>query len=310
MIFWLLPIVILLLSTEEERCYFIICLTKITAYILLISLIAYFFVIFGKISFPWREQFDPSNEGYGYFKNYIFFLAKGDMTLLTTRFQSVFREPGHLGTYCAILLYINNYTIKKWQNIVFYLSLVFSFSLGGYILLICGVLLFHFARSKNKIKTILKLTVVISFAFVFIFYIYKNYPDSLLSTRILSRVFSSDTNGLEFSEKYNSFIYNFDIKTFTGWGNSVAKDIPGFGNSSYKNYIYDYGILGVFLLCLMYGSFIIGIGTNSLLCVCLFFLYIASFIQRPKATDFYQVTIFLGYCSMVKSNRIDISNPK
>ena len=58
------------------------------------------------------------------------------------RFSGPFAECGHMSMICAFLLYANRFNLQQWYNIVFFISVLFSLSLAGYVLLGLGLLLY------------------------------------------------------------------------------------------------------------------------------------------------------------------------
>ena len=79
----------------------------------------------------------PGNDVY-IFYNYIFLIRGVLYNSEGLKFQSVFLEPGYIGTLLAFMLYLNEYNFKKWYNKIMLLSLVISFSLAGYVTTIIG----------------------------------------------------------------------------------------------------------------------------------------------------------------------------
>lgn len=308
-IMWFLPVLIFLISSIEEKNIFLDFFTNLMAVILSISLLAYLYVLFGG-TLACSKITMANNKFYDYFENYKFFIVVHDSRNFSifARFQSIFTEPGHLSMMAALLLYANNYRLKKWQNLVIFLSLIFTLSLAGYVLLIAGIFLHRFARSEKKIPMFLALFFVgILFCGITLVY-YNSNPDSLVSRAIISRLIpdkkrgfsGNNRNTVRFKNAYKVFLEEGSIRTFTGWGNSMAREFPEGGNASYKNFIYEYGVIGFCLLWIMYLCFTGG--ATNLLPLCFFLLYILSFLQRPYATWLSQVFIFISYCSKDNSN--------
>ena len=122
-----LPLSFVINFSDKEKLLYIECLTKVFSYILLISLIFYLLWHIG-VAFPKSLLKHPVNSFYGLFENYYMFIVAGNYGLFT-RFQSIFTEPGHLGMFSAILLYVNRYDFSKWYTWVIFLSLLLSFFL-------------------------------------------------------------------------------------------------------------------------------------------------------------------------------------
>lgn len=310
-IMWFIPILLFCLSTDEEKSQFIIFFTNLMGMLLLVSLSAYLLVLIG-VDIPHSKIYYPENTFYEYFDNYNFFIVVHDTRNFSifARFQSVFTEPGHLSMMVALLLYANEYKFKKWQNIVLFLSLIFTLSLAGYLLFIAGIFLHRFSRSNKKVLMFIVLCIVALIFLGITFTYYTKYPDSFISKTIISRLVPDKQKGFagnnrtsnRFKSAYKDFINEGSIRTITGFGNSMNNDFPNGGNASYKNFVYEYGIIGFFLLGIMYISFMLGI--KSFLPVGLLILYMLSFWQRPYATWLSQIFIFISYCSKYYSNNI------
>lgn len=307
-IFWFPPVLVFFLSTSDEKKVFLVFFTNIMAVLLFVSLLAFFFVLLGG-HLPSTRMQHPESKFYDFFENYKFFIVVHDKRNFSifARFQSVFTEPGHLSMMTALLLYANDYKIKKWQNFVILISLIFTFSLAGYVLLIAGVFLYSFAISKRKLPMVLLLIFIGCISIGLMFFYYNRHPDSLISRTIISRLMPDEERGFsgnnrnttQFKDTYREFIRENSFRTLTGWGNSIAKEFPKGGNSSYKNFIYENGFIGFFLLWIMYFAFTLG--TKSFLPISFLFLFMLSFWQRPYAIWLSQMFIFMAYCAKYTS---------
>ena len=306
---WLIPVIIFILSTDEERKQFLNIFSNVTALILLISFLAYLLVLIG-IKLPSTKIYNPNNANYAYFTNYRFFIVVYDKRSinLIMRFQSIFTEPGHLSMMAALLLYANEYKFNKIKNLIYLISLIFTLSLAGYILLPAGMFIYYFSKSRKKVLMFIILSFLGFLGITFGIIHYSKHPDSIVSQLIISRLMpdkekgftGNNRNSARFKIAYKEFIDKGDLVTVTGWGNSMKKDFPEGHNSSYKNFIYENGIFGFFLLWLMYLTFINKKKRNTE--IGLLLLFMISFIQRPYAIWLSQMFIFLGYCSTNKLN--------
>lgn len=280
----IIPILAFLTFSELERSIFLKRLINLFSVVGLISLV--FFLLHFFVNLPFTISYHP-NSYYPPFKNYLTFvvLQNGDLGWFT-RFSSVYTEPGHLGMVSAILLYINGYTWKKWQNIVMTVCLIWSFSLAGFMLYFVGLVIYALAISKNIVTTLIKIIgasiilVVIGISF------YSPTNDDIVSVKILSRLEIDDSNGIAGNSR-NSI--NFDqyldkVQSGSDKWLGIGRDqlgtmFSGTGNSSYKNYILGNGIVGTVGIVLLIGSYLFcspsrkGFG--------LMILLIVSFIQRP-----------------------------
>ncbi len=272
-----------ILTMRTEECYRLKTITiNVFSLILAISLVAYLIWLCG-YSFPAVKINHPSNTWYPPFLNYYFFITEYRLGEFL-RFRSVFTEPGHLGMYCAFFLYINGYVLKKAQNIIFLLSLVFSLSLAAYILLFAGWLLYNLMSgvSLNRICRIL--LIICLFAGMGWLYMYKS-KNEVIQTLIINRLAYDSEKGVKGNNR-NTYDFRRTYEQLSGSeylvgkGTSFMKDhFNNTANSSYKNYVLMYGIIGMLIifLCFLSAVFVF----PSRLGLGLFFLYVISFIQRP-----------------------------
>lgn len=184
--------------------------------------------------------------------NYFFFLID-DRTLffIIPRFQSIFAEPGHLGTFAVMLLFTQIGKWKRWYNISLLIAVLISFSLAAYGLLIPVIFLGLWIRRQQMVKNFLYTTAILSSLTIASFY--YNDGDNLLHDFIMVRLeiedgeMAGDNRVTEdFKVEYENFINSQDILT------GRDRDMSEFGNSGYRVFIYDYGLIGLFLLASFY----------------------------------------------------------
>ncbi len=277
----MLPLFFFPLFDLEYKRLFLKWLIKWFAIILAVSLP--FFVMWSVgIGLPSSTIVHP-NEFYLPFSNYYFFIIGVDLGAFT-RFSSVFTEPGHLGMFCAILLYVNNYTWKDWKNVVMTISLVWSFSLAGYVLYVIGFLLYLFCSRKNSGQVVKKLLWAL-LAFGAVCVVVGAFNSEILEDKIFSRLEYDQDKGITgynrntkfFDRKYD----NMDFSDLTFGMDPAKYDAGGFGvgNSSYKNFILQDGYVGLLIILVALICYLKVYPSRK--GVSLFLLLAASFIQRP-----------------------------
>lgn len=280
----ILPFIILF--NNEERKLFLKWTINIFSILFFISLVAFAIKMF-VYELP-HTEIKNSNAYYPPFLNYYFFVIQEDWGLLT-RFQGMITEPGHVGMISSLLLYVNRYSLKKWQNFIMTISLIWSFSLAGYLLYIIGLSLFLISKSKNPVKIFARFIFLIIILISTIKIISTVYPNSMVYELIISRLEFDETKGIKgnnrntglFEQTYNQF--KNTQYYYQGMPTSLyAQKFSGTANSSYKTFVMSNGILG--LLSLIF--FIIGlvIAFPSRLGIGFMILIIISFIQRPYFT--------------------------
>lgn len=302
-----LPILFVILFVAEEKRKFLKYITNLFAIVIAVSLIFYILWFCG-ISLPSVRIEHVSDSFYPKFTNYYFFIIQGDLGIFT-RFQSIFTEPGHLGMLSALLLYVNCYNFRKWQCWVLLFGLIWSFSLAAYILLITGFIVYKIANSEHFLLSIMKVGAVMSFVVISLVVFYVSFPDTIFSTLILSRLEISEERGIEGNNRNDAsfmrYYEKFEKKReyFTGIGiDQYAKLSFSGGNSSYRVFIVQYGIIGITLLFLFGFSAVFQM--HSKVYWGLLLLYCLSFYQRPYALWEIESFSFLCFSGKVLTDKL------
>ncbi|MDE5549826.1 MAG: hypothetical protein K2I99_00500, partial [Bacteroidaceae bacterium] len=179
------------------------------------------------------------------------------MLVLIPRFQSVFLEPGHLGSATTLLLMTQMGKWKKWWNVVLIIASVITFSLAAYAILIALIFLSQWVQHKNIIKLLIApvvlIAVVVGGAMVY------NGGDNMVNNMIVSRLEVDETTGdivgnnrvdKDFEKEFDKYIVSSDAF----FGRDMEKNVRvGSGNSGYRVFIYKYGLVGLFILIMFYG---------------------------------------------------------
>ena len=223
---------------------------KVFAGFLIISIL-FFFLHFIGVNLP-NVSVERGNYSY---TNFFFFLLDDRelWNILIPRFNSVFLEPGHMGTTIIMLLATQIGKWKKWYNVVLFVALLMSFSLAAYCL---GVMLLFLRLWMLRRKIVLKVLGLVSFLGVIVggSFVY-NDGDNMLNNLIVMRLEVSDTGddfkgnnrvSEDFEKEFESFLGSSDVL----FGREM--DYEGWGNSGYRVYIYDYGMAGFALFLLFY----------------------------------------------------------
>ena len=223
---------------------------KVFAGFLIISIL-FFFLHFIGVNLP-NVSVERGNYSY---TNFFFFLLDDRelWNILIPRFNSVFLEPGHMGTTIIMLLATQIGKWKKWYNVVLFVALLMSFSLAAYCL---GVMLLFLRLWMLRRKIVLKVLGLVSFLGVIVSgsFVY-NDGDNMLNNLIVMRLEVSDTGddfkgnnrvSEDFEKEFESFLGSSDVLL------GRKMDYEGWGNSGYRVYIYDYGMAGFALFLLFY----------------------------------------------------------
>lgn len=185
------------------------------------------------------------------FSNYFLFLIDDrSLFVLIPRFQSVFLEPSHMAIASVFLLMLDCGKWKRWYNIVHIVAVIISFSLEAYVLLFCLIFLSKWIQHKNFIRNLI---IIISlFLGVVIGSFYYQNGDNMFNSLIVMRLEMEDgevagnnrTTG-DFDAEYDNFINSSDVL--------FGRDMyDSFGNSGYKVFIYENGLVNLVLLFIFY----------------------------------------------------------
>lgn len=192
------------------------------------------------------------NDGQYIFYNYFLYMEDAaHVNDLIPRFHSVFLEPGHLGSTCAFLLAIQMDKWKRWYNVLIIIALLISLSLAGYLLLFAVVLLHLWMKRRQFIVKLVAAVIAITGIGTAAFF--YDQGDNPLFVMIVSRLevddgeMSGDNRvSTDFQNEYEAFLhspYIFFGKDF---------DYTTFGNSGYKVFLFDFGLVGLVLVFLFY----------------------------------------------------------
>ncbi len=278
-----MPIVFPILFSHAERQRFLRWLINTFSIMLLVSIIGFAIRTF-IVELPHSEIIHP-NPFYPPFKNYYFFTVLHDFGPLT-RFTSMITEPGHVGMTAALLLFVNGYSWRKWQNVVMSIAMFWSMSLAGFVLFALGLFLYFILTRKSiihgMIRVFIPLVAVISIGIIF----YSPDNNDIVSLYILSRLTVDENKGISgnnrntasFNREFDRFLESDDM--LQGLSSEQLKEkFSGTANSSYKVFIMTYGMLSFLCLLLFMGVNLtsypskLGIGFTLLI--------LASFVQRP-----------------------------
>ena len=279
-----LPI-ILLKDGEKKKLY--IFLTQCLAIILVATLVCWILYLCG-FGFAYRDIEYEGRE----LVDYRYFLRSYG---LIPRFQSLFLEPGHVGTICSLILYVNNYDFKKPINYIYLFSALFSLSLASYVLIVIGYIIKILISNKSKFKILVAL-VCFSSVLLGLYLATKENEDSVLQQKIFKRLefedgemAGSNRYSVTFEAFYDAKMSDVNTMIF-GLGNQFnIQDYPG--NAGYKIYVIQNGWLATLFLFLMYLS--LTVEYKSLKSLGFLLLFILSFTQRAYATTYILMILYI-----------------
>lgn len=302
---------LVILLSDDEKVELMRMFTKIYVVIVGFSLLSFALYQLG-VELPYSIVKYEANAGYPDFKCYPFLLVQNEYQLIN-RFQSVFLEPGHLGMISALLLYVDGYRLKRSEGVILCVSILISLSLAAYMLLLVGFLLHYVMVHKGVLKHVVLSLMWILVVFVLALFYYMYNPDAAFSQRIVERLEFDEDKGFKgnnrtsasFDSYYEHFYQTSDCLIGVGpteyklasWGGRSKG-----GSSSYKVFIVQHGLIGLFLLILFFSVYTYQ--QKSKLLLGLLLLYIASFWQRPYALWEVELFLFISYAIYINKRSI------
>lgn len=224
---------------------------------------------------------------YSYTNFYFFLIDDRSFLILIPRFQSVFMEPGHLGTASVFLLLTQLGKWKKWYNVVLLIATIMTFSLAAFVLL--AMVLFINAWLKHQ-RILPKILLIISFlGITAVGAIFYNDGDNMLNSLIIERLavddgkLAGDNRVTDtFEAAFDDYMKSDDIL----FGRDYELAEFGWGNAGYRVYIYDYGLIVLLLTIIFYISAVYG-STDRRAIISMFVIGVASFWVRATPLSFY-----------------------
>ena len=199
--------------------------------------------------------------------------------------------------------------MEKWYNIVLLITTLLTFSLAAYVLLPIIALMGAWAKGKRIIIAIISIIVVIvSIGIGALFY---NDGDNLVNNLIMARLEISDDGKLEgdnrvtdsFDAEYQSFLSSSDLLT----GREYSMEKFGFGNSGYRVFLYDNGLIALLLVALFYLSLAVSSRQqNKRVILTMLTVTLLTFIIRsaPLAYNYF-IPLYAFLCTGFSSHEVD-----
>ena len=229
---------------------------KIMAVSMAVSL--FFFLIY-LAGFPLPSVSTQFNDyQYSYDNYFLFMRSDWSLDAIIPRFHSVFLEPGHLGTAVVLLLMTQFGRWRKWYNVLLIIVALSTFSLAAYALLVTLVFLNMWVQRQHILRKLL--LALVALALVTLGAFTYNEGDNMLHDLIFLRLEVDEETGDmvgnnrvsdDFEKEFEQYITTTDI--FLGRDmKNVGKAGNGQGNSGYRVFIYENGIIATFLVFAFY----------------------------------------------------------
>lgn len=235
---------------------------RILSILLFLGLIEWILLLFN-INFFWAEVLrggvQPFHQG-------IFILMPTYSFEGYARFMSLCEEPGGLGTLCFFLLTTLDYHQYKKEYLVLLTAGLLSFSLGFYVLIGSWALI----QRKNFALSQYALSVI---AVVLMLTLFGAFFEERIVERISGRSFESIDNRTNEEVDKKLKEVSSDNRLFIGMGNRTFYEwetrVEGV-SAGVKNFVLQYGLLGLIILVVALSSLIIrirGLNKNTIILV-------------------------------------------
>ena len=209
-----------------------------------------FILLFFNISFTWAvveraEPYQVLNQG-------LFILIPTYSIEGFARFMSLCEEPGGLGTICFFLLTTLNYKENKKTYLILLFAGLISFSLGFYVLITLWTLV-------NSRKLGFSQIVLGALAIAFLMTYFSGFVEERIVERVAGRSFAEIDNRTDDEVTKKLVDISDDERLFIGLGNRSYYEWQtsvGGTSAGVKNFIFQYGVIGLTLLIIGF-SFVI-----------------------------------------------------
>jgi len=217
--------------------------------LMIFSVGAFLAVLLG-VSIPFTDA--EYQDGNYHYLNYRFFMISIlDMGEEMPRFCSYFIEPSHLGTTACFLLLAQWGKWRKWYNIPIMAAIFCSLSLAAYVIFPLIVLLGFWIDRKSILP---KVAILLGLVVIF-FVAVMSYEggDNVLYDRVVDRLTIED-GGLKGNNRVDEDFHNLLMDMLDSPDIFFGRDGTklDWGNSGAMVFLYDYGIVGMILILLMY----------------------------------------------------------
>lgn len=284
-------------------------ITKVVGALLFISLSGWFIHLLG-INTP----FFPDNYNdaqYSYENHFIFLVNTGGAVSVFPRFSGVFLEPGYLGVLLVILLYINEFNLRRKEILVLFFALIFTFSLAGYLMFLFAYVAYLLQKSRKAVLYMLLFMTFIWSSYTFL----ANYNDgnNIINKMVLERLkYDDEAGNIAGYNRTQEYFDNY-FKSFWNRGDDIlfgiGTDTFDFGsNVGYKVYLTQHGIFGTLLIFIAFFSVLLfNRGYSKFI---IFLLYTIMFI-RGHHIIYWSGFLLVYVCAMsITSDKLNSNNLK
>lgn len=246
-----MPVLYLIMLPDEYMRDLLSFTTKWYAIMLIPSLLIYWTTLF--VSLPSFGNFVHPN--YKPYLNYLFYIKTTYDNGIFVRFNAFFLEAGHQALLSTFLMMANRFNFRqcKWLWALL-LSVFFSLSLAGYLLLFVGYV-------ALKIDTLPKALAAGGIVLAIIVAAQSlGGGENAVNELIVKRMERDDEKGIKGNNRFTDrtdYVYKKAVTTGDAWvGLSGKMDVDDISGAGYKVYVIHYGFVGIIFTLLFYLSVI------------------------------------------------------
>ena len=229
----LFPLFLIFSLKEEYKHDLYVTFRKGLGVIFAVSVFFWVLYLIG-ISTPFSVvEYGSLDEGgyqYSYENHYLYLVNITSLYSLFPRFSCIFLEPGYTGCLLTVLLLSGRFKMNRanWENVVFLLSLVLTFSLAGWFL---AVLSYFLLRLEDSQRKLLWLTgTLLGFGLFYYVVSVWNGGDNIVNMLIFNRLEFDSSTGIVGNHRFSESL-NYEF-----WNHFIRSDRLLFGGVSAANY--------------------------------------------------------------------------
>ena len=290
-LFYCLPLFSILLLNNDDRINCFHFIYKWFALLMIPSIIAYLMYRIGGLPSVGRIMVSSTDVTHP-----LWYLLRDNHLVLvtfvlrieedTSRFCSMFIEPGHLAMISAFLLYAGGFNFSKKTTWVIFIATILTMSLTGFLLTFIGYLLYKYVRGEIKIKFVV--VFLLSTFIVVLFGLLYNNGNNLFNEYILSRLEPDADTGIAGNNRVFGQIDLYFATMFSdvrlllfGYDKNTIDSLlsSGSGGAGIQFFLVCNGFIGLIAAFSIYACYYLFCENKRLAFAFFFFVFIL-FLQR------------------------------
>ena len=242
-----LPVFVFLSAKDRIRIGALKQFDKFFFVIISISLVFWIIYLLG-VPLPHSHLDRIADNQYEYDNYYVFLRHTYFLDMAFPRFSSIFLEPGYVGCFLVLLLFLDGYNFKKAKSIVYVVALFFTFSLAGWLFFFVLYIPFLYEKGKGKWLYVLFSVLIVGA----LLYISQSGSDNVVNAMIGKRLIVEDGSIAGYNRSTESLDYywanNFWNSDDVLWGIRDRFELYDFsGSVDGRTFIIKNGIVAAIL---------------------------------------------------------------